>query len=449
MSGNSSPGLEQLLNGLLDGVLSEAEEAQLAGILRADAAARCRYRQFMLLHSDLTWDYAAAAVPAAEPALGATARTRASASGSGWGWRVSAIAAGLALLAALGALWFSGRGSGPRAIATLESAAGAVSWSDGGSQRAGLVAGAVLPEGTLLVESDGGSAQLRFHDGTSLTVSGEAEVGFSDAGQKRLSVRRGTLTAQVQRQPAGKPLIIRTATAEVEVLGTEFSLSADTRQTAVSVEKGTVRMRRLADGRTVDIAGQQTAIASLEGKGEFRSAKPNMPPVAWRYTFEVAPPPQSKGEWLPAGESGPGRARAVPLVAARGKDGVPIIHYGISLRASTSQQGGLVTLGSSSVLTGRARLERPAMLKLFLSCVRGGSFGGNFELTLPRPEPGADGWVSFRVPLAGARPVMPGSHAQMDGAQVALLVLHSIETDAGLEVADLGIEPLESFNSRQ
>ena len=54
--------LDRLLNELVDGTLSEVDEQRLAEILRADALARGQYRQFMALHADLHWDYAAAAV---------------------------------------------------------------------------------------------------------------------------------------------------------------------------------------------------------------------------------------------------------------------------------------------------------------------------------------------------------------------------------------------------
>ncbi|EDY17548.1 hypothetical protein CfE428DRAFT_4846 [Chthoniobacter flavus Ellin428] len=56
--------LERLLNALVDADSAEAVEeceAQLAGILRNDASARRRYREFMGLHSALMWDYVAAA----------------------------------------------------------------------------------------------------------------------------------------------------------------------------------------------------------------------------------------------------------------------------------------------------------------------------------------------------------------------------------------------------
>jgi ferric-dicitrate binding protein FerR (iron transport regulator) len=430
-----SPELERLFNDLADGLLSDDAEAQLATVLRSDAAARRRYRQFMALHAGLMWDYAAAAMPAEENAGAQTQRARRS-----WWRSVTAIAAAVVLIGALAALWLPRRAGHSAIVAQLSSATGAVSWSDGSSgQRAGLAAGVELAAGTLFVESETGSAQLRFRDGTVVTLAGEAELGFSDAGQKRLTLRRGALTAKVQRQPANRPLVIRTATAEVEVLGTEFSLSADRATTGLSVENGSVRMRRLTDGQSVEVGGKQSAVASLDGKGALRAESPAAPPSAWREVFDAAPPELSRGEWLPAAEALPARALAAPYVATRSKEGVPVIHYGVGLRSDPRATAGFVTLSSGSVVKARVRVTQRTHLKLFLSCYRGGTFGGNFELLLSKTEVDANGWLTLEAPLREAAPVM--NYPEIEGTSAFQLILHSIQTDAGLEVAELAINP--------
>ena len=58
MSATYDNELERVLNELVDGTLTEADEQRLAEILRTDASARRQYRQFMALHADLHWDYA-------------------------------------------------------------------------------------------------------------------------------------------------------------------------------------------------------------------------------------------------------------------------------------------------------------------------------------------------------------------------------------------------------
>jgi ferric-dicitrate binding protein FerR (iron transport regulator) len=439
MSARTPDDLEDWLNALADGLLSEEDEARLTDRLRGDAAAREHYRRFMALHAALMWDYAAVAAesPGQEEAKAPeVARVR-------WWRNAWALAAAVAVLVAVTALWLPKRGAEPRVIAELVASTGAVSWSDdSGTQRSGLATGARLAEGTLLIESEAGSAQLRFNDGTRLMLTGEAELAFSDAGQKRLNLRRGTFTAEVSKQPSGHPLLIRTATAELEVVGTSFSLAADPRQTALNVETGNVRMRRLADGRSVEVSAQQTAVAFLDAKADLRLARPDAPPPVWRQGFETPPVETSRGKWFGAEGSLAGRMRAVPYVAARGRDGVPIIHYGVSARSTPNEPAGLVTVNAGTIFHARYRLARPTTVKLFLSCRRGGTFAGNFEGPLPKPvsPPDNHGWITAELPLSALRPIMP-EFPEIGDTQVSLVLLNSIETDASLEVAELAIRP--------
>ena len=81
MNARQDDRLESLLNDLADGTLSDEGELQLAEMLRADAAARWQYRQFLALHADLHWDYAAAVVSQPEKRIDVR-RER-----PGWKWR--------------------------------------------------------------------------------------------------------------------------------------------------------------------------------------------------------------------------------------------------------------------------------------------------------------------------------------------------------------------------
>jgi ferric-dicitrate binding protein FerR (iron transport regulator) len=239
MSGRPDDELERLLHALVEADSPEAAEeceSQLAPILRNDAAARRRYREFMGLHSALMWDYAAAATDRPENVVVMeTPRTRAP-------WRRALQWAAVIAVAGLAAaLFFAGgrKSANHHEVARAESVEGAVSWSsDNGGQRAVLSSGVGLAAGTLSVEGASSSAQLRFDDGTVLTLTGDAELGFSDDGQKRLVLRRGAFTGHVAHQPAGRPMVVRTNTAEIEVLGTVFALASEQNQTTLNVESG-------------------------------------------------------------------------------------------------------------------------------------------------------------------------------------------------------------------
>ena len=432
--------LERLLNALVDAESPEAAEEyelQLAAILRNDASARRRYREFMGLHSALMWDYAAAATDRPEKAVVKDA----------WRspWRRALRWAAVIAVAGLAATLFfaSGRKSGHPEVARLESVEGAVSWSnDTGGQRAGLSSGVRLAAGTLSVEGASSSAQLRFEDGTVLTLTGDAELGFSDDGQKRLALRRGAFTGRVAHQPAGRPMVIRTNTAEIEVLGTVFALASEQNQTALNVESGNVRMRRLADGRAVEVSANRVAVASLEVGTAMETRLQSVPPGEWRCSFNEPPPPGSKGEWRPPFAGERGRMQSLPFVAGHSADGRLIVHHGVTVRAMPGLDSGLVTLSARSVLHVRFRTELRTGLKLFLSCEGpGGTFGGNFELAIEPSAamPDTDGWKRVDVPIRPLHVLSPEEHPSAEGERVRTLILHSYESDAGLEVAEIGI----------
>lgn len=86
--------------------------------------------------------------------------------------------------------------------------------------------------------------QLALTDGTLLIMTGECELVLSGTGQKHIELRRGAITAQVMPQPPGKPLIVRTRSAELEVIGTAFAVTSAADTTSLNVDSGKVRMIR-------------------------------------------------------------------------------------------------------------------------------------------------------------------------------------------------------------
>ncbi|OAI46472.1 hypothetical protein AYO44_11340 [Planctomycetaceae bacterium SCGC AG-212-F19] len=435
MNWHPSDELERLLNGLADGLLSEDEEARLADILRGDAAARRHYRHWMTLHAALMWDYAATAAEnaSAQPVMPSQRSWR----------RAAAIAAALLVVAGLSLLWLRSQDQRAQA-AWVEEVQGTVSWNNGTGVRPVSIESSVrVPGGTLVLEGEDAFAQLRFDDGTLVTLNGEAELGFSDDGQKRLALRRGTLNAQVQPQPAGRPLLVRTPTAEVEVVGTDFAMSSDSNETKLNVETGSVKLRRLMDGKTVEVNSRQTVVASLAAT-QMKPAATKAAPMQWRQTFDQAPAPAQQGRWLRAGNGLPGRMRATAYVAGRRKDDTTVIHHGVGVHPPTVGPGGFVTLGNESVVRVRYRMERETLLVCFLSCQRTeGGFAGNFLLLHPatKTPPDADGWRMATLPVSAARAVVAAKYPTPIGTQLRMLVIQTFEQDVGLEVAEVEIAP--------
>lgn len=353
----------------------------------------------------------------------------------------------LAWAAALVLLAFAGlagwRWHAARPVATLVEATGSIIWSGGrGEAKPDLAAGARLRQGTLETIGAVATAQLRFGDGTALTIGGNSEVDFAANGQKRVVLKSGSLSASVAKQPAGRPLIVRTATAEMEVLGTAFAVDAQADLTRLSVEEGRVRFRRLVDGTAVDVDARQDAVASLDVREPLAAGTSAMPSEAWRLDYTMPPGAGSRGEVRAADGETPARARGVPLVMGRRKDGSPVIHFGIAVRDhARPSAGSFVTLTADSRVTLRWRAARPTGLFVFLATQRpGGGFGGNFEFKLPRDAgvPDAGGWRTVSVPVGDFRPLL-ARRAAFAGNGVSVLMVTTYEEDAGLEVAGMGI----------
>src|SRR6185295_12289583 len=97
-----------------------------------------------------------------------------------------------------------------------------------------------------------------------LTLAGDSEAAFGGKRGTEISLRRGSITVEAAPQPRTQPMVLRTPTAEAEVVGTCFTISAQTGQTMVTVGSGKVRLRRLVDGASADVAEGRMAVASLD-----------------------------------------------------------------------------------------------------------------------------------------------------------------------------------------
>lgn len=440
--------LERLLNGLVDETLTETEQRRLAAILVADETARQRYRHAMELHAALQWDYATAAVPASQVGEAAAPLMPSSQSGS-WIARLSAwqrVLLGAALLVAGGVVLIPGwvdirDAGGSRSIVEVVAIGGSASWSGGGAPRARLQARERLPEGLVSLEGDSAFMGLRFLDGTSLTLVGESLLEFGERGQKTLFLRRGSLSIDARPQPEGKPMLIRTPSADVEVVGTVLAVSADDKVTQLGVESGSVRMRRLVDGKVVDVPKNQIAIASLDAALPLAASSPAATPASFEHAFDVPTSLKWEGTWLPAEAGGVARLRAVPRIAGRWPDATPIIHHGVSLRAP---EAGFVAFGAESTVTIRCRMSRRETLRVMLNMRRPeGTFAGNFEAKVPLDPAddaaGEDGWRTVSIPAAAFLPIVDGHPRFTPGMAVSLLLIETFTSEAALEVAGLSV----------
>jgi hypothetical protein len=105
------------------------------------------------------------------------------------------------------------------------------------------------------------AAVVVYPDSTRLELGARTSaLDFADAKGKTLLLEKGTLAAEVVKQPQGQPMTIRTPHAEVRVLGTTLKITVD-ESTRLDVVSGKVRLIRLSDGKAVDVVTGYYAIA--------------------------------------------------------------------------------------------------------------------------------------------------------------------------------------------
>jgi len=139
-------------------------------------------------------------------------------------------------------------------VATIEKTESATVLGKGGK--------AVAKAGQDLLQGQGleaeGAVTLKYPDGTRVELRSKTLVReFTLNGGKSIDLSRGILLAQVSDQPADRPMTVVTPLAEVRIIGTAFKVSVDPETegtTQVEVTEGKVRVKRLADGKTVDVA---------------------------------------------------------------------------------------------------------------------------------------------------------------------------------------------------
>lgn len=142
------------------------------------------------------------------------------------------------------------------AAARIESVSGEGFRTGPGGRRALRADDDLLPgEGV----QSAGSAVIVFADQTRVEVaSGTVVREIHDRGGKRFHLDRGTVRAQVVRQPEGQPLEVTTPHGAARVAGTTLRLKVDA-STRLDVSEGRVQFTR--DGKTVDVAAGEYSVA--------------------------------------------------------------------------------------------------------------------------------------------------------------------------------------------
>jgi len=442
----------ELLLRYLDGNLLPEEEARIADLLRCDPEARVFLR-----------DVAEQAVTVADVErveerrqgeLGARQdwagnrrealskirgpRTRV----AKWPWAVAAAAV-VALIANVYLL----HPSAEREIAKITGLSGSLQWTgDGGRVFYDLRVGTKLPGGTIEGMVPGSWFELEFNDGSTVTISGNSMLTFSDHGQKKLHLKEGSVSGNVRPQRAGKPMLIYTRSAMLEVLGTQFDVEAGLSATMLNVSEGKVRVKRLSDSSMVDVPAKYRVIAAAD-----REMLPVLVPDSvnrWISQLHLGPD-GTQGKWSPKTDAEDAKLRAIPYTTPQGKT-IYTAAFGVSRGDKPP-----VILQPDSRFRVRGHIASTHNVYFGVTVKHaGGEFAGRFQTIRPAVEfqNAQDFEVILQFRDFQLDPSLIEMKNKLPSAPFDLVVeslwCHTLDKQAGLEVTEVELMLTDSQTKR-
>jgi len=266
---------EQRIAAWLDGRISEAESETLQQELRDSEEARTAFRLYAELDTVIREVADTQGVGTISKAGGSSMSTPGPAM-TPFAKAALALAA-VIIVAVTGTLYYQ-HVNANRNIARITGLNGALTWIGNGGrivQGSGseqeptrwsnvLSEDAELPGGTIEGTAPDSWFELEFDDGSSAMIFGESILTFSDQGQKELRLKQGRFSATVVPQPAGEPMLIHTPVADLKVIGTRFDVEAGPESTMLYVREGKVRIRRVSNGKTVDVQADHRVVVTSD-----------------------------------------------------------------------------------------------------------------------------------------------------------------------------------------
>lgn len=388
---------EELIDRHLRGELNEAEQERLAELLDSDAAARREFvehvqwdtemsealRESRHAHGDVDSLAANKSAPEGERAKTKFLRLMLTVAAV----VIVALSAGLIYQLAqtkIRSVETDNIAEQPRAsepsVAKIAGLSGALIWTgDRGQIVQDITVGTELAGGTIEGLAPDSWFELQFHDGSTVMISGTSLLTFADLGQKKLRLREGRLSANVEPQPDGKPMLIHTRSAVLKVLGTQFDVEADLASTVLTVSEGKVNFRRLSDGSEVDVPAKHHVTTDTDD--DLHPALTPNSVHAWRSQLH---PKQGYGKWQPATEEQPASLKAIPLIPPHAPH---ITLYLAGLSVDRSEGSPVVLLpGSKFVVRGKLRSEARLHFGIRVTYPNG-EFAGMFRGDLHSKQP--------------------------------------------------------------
>ncbi|MDG2221727.1 MAG: FecR family protein [Rubripirellula sp.] len=331
-------------------------------------------------------------------------------------------------------------------IARITGLSGSLIWTgDRGQIVRDVKVGMELAGGTIEGMAPDSWFELQFKDGSAVMISGTSMLTFSDLGQKELRLKVGIFSANVVPQPAGKPMLIHTPSTLLKVLGTQFDVEASQASTMLTVAEGEVRVRRLSDGREVDVPARHRVIA--EGGGDLTAQLVPESVDHWKSQLQLRP--GSYGKWLPATEQRAAAQKAIPLVPPENPD-TTLYLLGIPVSRT---DGPPVVVRSDSKFVVRGRLNKPASVYFGIAVSDAsnefaGKFRGDLTNKQPLSQPDEDGRfeVVYQVSDFSLDPCVRDRKEELattphDLVLNGIWVFTHTDTPSGLEVSEVELIP--------
>ena len=324
-------------------------------------------------------------------------------------------------------------------IARISGLSGPLQWTgDGGRVTYDLSAGAKLSGGTIEGLAPGSWFELEFNDGSTATISGNSMLTFSDHGQKVLHLKQGNLSSNVKPQPAGKPMLIYTRSAMLEVLGTQFEVEAERSATTLNVSEGKVRVKRFSDGSAVDVPARHRLIAAAD---QDMLPRPVPHSVShWKSELSLGPV-RTQGKWTPGADTQEAKLGAVPYTTPKG---MTIYTTGLSVSYGDKPP---VTLQPASRLRVRGRIASPQKVYFGITVRQtNGAFAGRFQTIRPAGDlpSGQDFEVTLHLREFRLDPSLASLKQELPSAPFHLVVetiwCHTLDKQAGLEITEVELE---------
>lgn len=460
---------EELIERHLRGELTEAEMEQLAEQLDSDPAAR------QLLVDEALWDTRMAEALRSEQATGsadesASALRHTVDDEKSANTRLRFLLAGaIAVIVVLSVGLYQQRALAERRIAEITASnltgepepaiaqviglSGSLIWTgDRGEIQRELEVGTELPGGTIEGVAPDSWFELRFNDGSTVMISGTSMLTFADAGQKVLRLKEGSLSARVEPQPDGKPMLLHTHTVLLEVLGTRFKIEAGLASTSLNVSEGTVRVKRLSNNDEIDVPAKHRLIAEADNELIAVSA----PESVSEWKSELHRKPDSYGKWQPPTDGQPASLKAIPLVPP-GAPHVTLYLAGLSVdRADDSPV--VVQSGSRFIVRGRLRNDAPVYFGIRVSHPNGemaGMFRGDLNGRQPKAEIDADGHFEqvYHLDQFSIDPAVYDRKDELAATPDGLILndvwaFTHVGGPSGLEVTEIELIPPDSSQSQ-